>query len=466
MTCASCVARVEKALSQGPKGSSAASVNLAAGSATVTADPSRTGPAALADAIRDIGYEVPVERISFPVEGMTCASCVSRVERALRKVPGVLSASVNLAAGTAAVEYLPGAVSPADLRAAVEGAGYAVPRVEPGEDPVARQERVQREEEGRLRSRLGVGIACGVPLLALSHGHMLFGADVFPISHFQAAVLQFLLATPIQFYSGSRYYLGAWAAARHGTTDMNTLVALGTSVAYFYSVVATFFPGWVSAEALSVHLYYETSAAIIVLVLLGRYFEARARGRTSEAVKKLIGLVPKTARVAREGGEVDVPIESVAVGDRVIVRPGEKIPVDGTVEEGRSAVDESMLTGEPIPGGEGAGERGHGRHDEPERAAGLRRDARGEGNRPGADRGDGEGSAGEQAAHRPAGRRDRVVLRPLGDGGGGAHVPCVVFPRPGAARDVRAGQHDLRAHHRVPVRHGAGHAHLDHGRHG
>ncbi len=348
MTCASCVARVEKALAK-VEGVSSASVNLAAGSATVTADPSRTGPSELAEAVRGVGYEVPAERVSFPVEGMTCASCVARVERALRKVPGVATAAVNLAAGTATVEYLPGAASPDSLRAAVEGAGYPVPRVEPGEDPVARQERVQREEEGRLRSRLAVGLACGIPLLLLSHGHMLFGGDLLPVSGFAAAVLQFLLATPIQFYSGSRYYLGAWAAACHGTTDMNTLVALGTSVAYLYSVVATFFPAWVTAEALTVHLYYETSAAIIVLVLLGRYFEARARGRTSEAVKKLIGLAPKTARVERGGGEVDVPIESVMVGDRVVVRPGERIPVDGAVEDGRSAVDESMLTGEPIP---------------------------------------------------------------------------------------------------------------------
>ncbi len=348
MTCASCVARVEKALAK-VEGVSSASVNLAAGSATVTADPSRTGPSELAEAVRGVGYEVPEERVSFPVEGMTCASCVARVERALRKVPGVSAASVNLAAGTATVEYFPGAISPEGLRSAVEGAGYAVPRVEPGEDPVARQERVQREEEGRLRSRLAVGLACGIPLLLLSHGHMLFGGDLLPISGFAAAVLQFLLATPIQFYSGSRYYLGAWTAARHGTTDMNTLVALGTSVAYLYSVVATFAPAWVSAEALTVHLYYETSAAIIVLVLLGRFFEARAKGRTSDAVKKLIGLAPKTARVERGGGEVDVPIESVTVGERVVVRPGERIPVDGAVEEGRSAVDESMLTGEPIP---------------------------------------------------------------------------------------------------------------------
>jgi Cu+-exporting ATPase len=288
-------------------------------------------------------------RWTLPVAGMTCAACVARVERALRKVPGVASAAVNLAAGTATVEYLPGAVSHETLRAAVERAGYAVPRVEPGEDPLERQERVQREEEGRLRARLAVGLACGIPLLLLSHWHMLFGEDLLPISGSAAAVLQFLLATPIQFYSGSRYYLGAWAAARHGATDMNTLVALGTSVAYLYSVAATFAPARVGAEALTVHLYFETSAAIIVLVLLGRYFEARARGRTSEAVKKLIGLAPKTARVERGGEEVDVPIESVIVGYRVVVRPGERIPVDGAVEEGRSAVDESMLTGEPIP---------------------------------------------------------------------------------------------------------------------
>jgi Cu+-exporting ATPase len=348
MTCASCVARVEKALSRA-EGVMKASVNLAAGSATVTADPSRTGPATLAGIVRDIGYEVPAERALFPVEGMTCASCVARVERTLRKVPGVLSAGVNLAAGTAAVEYLPGAASMEDLRAAVEGAGYSVPRMEAGEDPVARQERAQREDERRLLSRLRVGVACGVPLLLLSHWHMFSGHEFLPTSGFMAALLQLLLATPVQFYSGSRYYRGAWAAARHGTTDMNTLVALGTSVAYFYSVAVTFFPGLAGAEGLSAHLYYETSAAIVVLVLLGRWFEARARGRTSEAVKKLIGLAPGTARVARDGGEVDIPIGSVAAGDRVIVRPGEKIPVDGTVEEGRSAVDESMLTGEPIP---------------------------------------------------------------------------------------------------------------------
>jgi Cu+-exporting ATPase len=297
----------------------------------------------------EAGNATDPTRRTLPVAGMTCASCVGRVERALRKVPGVSAASVNLAAQSASVEYLPGAVSVDDLRAAVEGAGYSVPDVSQGEDPVALQERTQREEERSLLSRLRVGIVLGIPLLLLSHLEMFAGHGTLPLSPFAAGVLQFLLATPIQFYAGARFYRGAWVVARHGSTDMNTLVALGTSVAYLYSAVAAFFPSLVTAEGLPVHLYFETSAAIIVLILLGRYFESRARGKTSEAVKKLIGLVPKTARVVRDGAEADVPLASVVVGDRVVVRPGEKVPVDGTVAEGRSAVDESMLTGEPIP---------------------------------------------------------------------------------------------------------------------
>ena len=288
-------------------------------------------------------------RWTLPVAGMTCASCVGRVERALRKVPGVDSASVNLAAQTASVEFLPGTVSAADLRAAVEGAGYTVPEASPGEDPVARQERAQREEERELLTRLRVGVVLGVPLLLISHGELFAGHGGLPVSPFFIAFVQFLLATPIQFYVGARFYRGAWVVARHGSTDMNTLVALGTSVAYLYSGTAVFFPALVAAGGLAAHLYFETSAAIIVLVLLGRYFESRARGKTSEAVKKLIGLAPKTARVVRDGVEVDVPLASVVVGERVVVRPGEKVPVDGTVAEGRSAVDESMLTGEPLP---------------------------------------------------------------------------------------------------------------------
>ena len=301
---------------------------------------------------------VPVKdttRWTLPVEGMSCASCVARVEKALSAVPGVLSASVNLAAKSGTVEYLPGIVGRDALRAAVEGAGYRVAEVQAGEDPLALQERMQRAEERSLLIRLRVGVALGVPLFLLAQWDMIAGAARMPFSPFAGALLQLLLVTPIQFYSGSRFYRGAWATAKHGTTDMNTLVALGTTAAYAYSLVATFFPAVFAVQGAAAHVYYDTSAAIIVLILLGRYFEARAKGKTSEAVKKLVGLQPGTARVIRVGGEVDIPLEDVRTGDNVVVRPGEKIPVDGTVTEGASAVDESMLTGEPIPVEKGPG---------------------------------------------------------------------------------------------------------------
>jgi Cu+-exporting ATPase len=348
MTCASCVARVEKALSR-VEGVTEASVNLATKTATVAADPRKTGPEKLAAAIRDSGYEVPARKTEFPVEGMTCASCVARVEKALASVPGVLSASVNLATQSGTVVFLPGVADVGALRAAVEKAGYAVPEFEAEDDPVARQKRMQREEERSLITRLRVGFLLGVPLFLLAQWEMFSGPGEFPLSPFASAVLQLALATPIQFYVGSRFYRGAWSTAKHGTTDMNTLVALGTTAAYAYSFVATFLPGLFAVEGAAPHVYFDTSAAIIVLILLGRYFETRAKGKTSEAVKKLIGLQPKTARVIRDGEEVDVPLEAVMTGERVVVRPGEKVPVDGAVEEGMSSVDESMMTGESIP---------------------------------------------------------------------------------------------------------------------
>jgi Cu+-exporting ATPase len=355
MTCASCVARVEKSLSR-VEGVSRASVNLATNTATVTADPERTRMASLVSTIRDSGYEVPVQRTEFPVEGMTCASCVAGVGKALLSVPGVLSASVNLATQSGTVEFLPGVADMGALRVAIEGVGYSIPEIRPEEDPVARQERMQREEERSLLSRLRVGLFLGVPLLLLAHWEMVAGSGRMPLSSFTIALLQLVLATPIQFYVGSRFYRGAFATAKHGTTDMNTLVALGTTVAYVYSVIATFFPGLFAVPGAAPHVYYGTSAAIIVLVLLGRYFETRAKGRTSEAVKKLIGLAPKSARVIRDGEEVDIPLEEVSAGERLVVRPGEKVPVDGTVEEGASSVDESMMTGEPIPKDKGEGD--------------------------------------------------------------------------------------------------------------
>jgi Cu+-exporting ATPase len=355
MSCASCVARVEKSLSR-VEGVSGASVNLATKTATVTADPERTRPETLISAIRGTGYEVPVQRTEFPVEGMHCASCVARVEKALVSVPGVLSASVNLATQSATAVFLPGSADMEALRAAIEGVGYSLPEIVGEEDPVARQERMQREEERSLLARLRVGFFLGVPLFLLAQWEMVAGPGGFPLSPFSSALLQLFLVTPIQFYAGSRFYRGAWTTAKHGSTDMNTLVALGTTVAYAYSLTATFFPGLFAVGGAAAHVYYDTSAAIIVLVLLGRYFETRAKGKTSDAVKKLIGLQPKTARVIRDGSEVDISLDGVMAGDRVVVRPGEKIPVDGTVEEGASSVDESMMTGEPVPRDMGAGD--------------------------------------------------------------------------------------------------------------
>ncbi len=287
---------------------------------------------------------------------MSCASCVGRVERALSAVPGVLSASVNLATKSASVDYEAGMADPAAVRAAVEAAGYEVPVPVPREDPLATQDRLQREEEDSLKTRLKIGAGLAVPLVLFSHWEMVVGHGAMPLSPFASDLLQLLLATPIQFWVGARFYKGAWAAARHYTTDMNTLVALATSVAWLHSVMVTFLPAEVAPDMAESHVYFDTSATIIVLVLLGRWFEARAKGRTSEAVRKLVGLTPRTARVIRSGGESDVPIESVLVGESMVVRPGEKIPVDGIVTEGGGAVDESMLTGEPLPAEKKAGD--------------------------------------------------------------------------------------------------------------
>src|SRR5215203_3090344 len=312
MTCASCVRRVERTLCE-KDGVAEASVNFAAEKASVTYDPTTTNPDDLIGALRDAGYGADVRETTFSVTGMTCASCVGRVERALEKVPGVLEASVNLANERATVEYLAGEVEPRDLEMAIEGAGYGVVREDSsGEDSHEREYR-------KLKSDF---------LLA-------------------ATLALLLLATPVQFWAGWRFYRGAWGALKHGQANMNALVVMGTSAAYLYSVVATLAPQLFAAGRADV--YFDTSALIITLILLGRILEAGAKGRTNEAVKKLAGLQAKTARVVRGGEELDVPVESVEIGDVVVVRPGEKIPVDGLLVSGESAVDESMITGESIP---------------------------------------------------------------------------------------------------------------------
>ena len=340
MSCASCVRRVERALADS-KGVAEASVNFASEEASVVYHPEATKPEDLIRVIREAGYGADVGETTFGVTGMTCASCVGSVERALRKLPGVVEASVNLANEKATVGYVAGEVRPQDLEKAVEGAGYGVAR----EDEGASAEGSREREYGKLRGDFFLAAAL-TALVLIGSLPMMFGFfPPVPVAWLNLGLL--VLATPVQFWAGRRFYRGAWGALRHGRADMNTLVVMGTSAAYLYSAVATLAPQLFAAGRADV--YFDTSSLIITLILLGRLLEARAKGRTNEAIKKLAGLRAKTARVERDGGEVDVPVEDVRIGDTVVVRPGEKIPVDGRVIFGESAVDESMITGESIP---------------------------------------------------------------------------------------------------------------------
>ena len=302
----------------------------------------------------------PIRIVSFPVEGMTCASCVNRITRFLGKVEGVEEANVNLATESASVRFDPSRTDIVALVAAVEAAGY-VARIAPAEDKDATLGEAEPSYGERhmadLRRRLVVAGILTAPLL--------LGLARMTVAPFLPAFLtnpwfQLALATPVQFYAGAPFYRGAINALRHRTTDMNTLVAVGTTAAFGYSVAAILFPGFFAAAGLAMGdmlpLYFDTAAAIITLILLGRFLEARARSHTSDAIRKLIGLTPRTARVVRFGAEIDIPIEQVVVGDVLLVRPGERLPVDGLVLEGRSAVDESMVTGESMPASKGPGD--------------------------------------------------------------------------------------------------------------
>jgi Cu+-exporting ATPase len=344
MTCASCVRTIEKALSAVP-GVASASVNLATEKATVVYDPSVTRLSALVSSIRDAGYQVTVERITLPIKGMTCASCVGTVERALTGVAGVVTANVNLATERAAVEYLPGAVSVAELKRAVHEAGYEVLEV-PEEQEAEDWERKAREREIRgLRNRFLFSGAMAI--LVFVGTFQRFFPVLADVPRQTMLFILAALATPVQFWAGWRFYRGAWAEAKHLRANMDTLIAVGTTAAYGYSLVATFVPS-IFPQGLA-EVYFDTAVIITALILLGRWLEARAKGQTSEAIKKLMGLRAKTARVLRDGEEVDIPVEEVRVGDIVLVRPGEKIPVDGVVVAGHSSVDQSMITGESLP---------------------------------------------------------------------------------------------------------------------
>jgi len=334
MTCATCAATIKKGLSQTP-GVEQADVNFASEKASIEYDPTKVDLARIKDTVSQLGYGVATRKSIFPVSGMTCASCVARVEEALSSVPGVISASVNLASEKATVEYVEG-TGLADMRRAVKDAGYELgPEVQALEDVTT----VAQRETRALRNRFIIAAILTASIMALSWGTSFVGKPY----------LLWALATPVQFWAGLRFYRGAWGALKHKTSDMNTLIALGTSVAYFYSMIAVISPSLFATGVTEPHLYFHTSAAIITLILLGRFLEARAKGQTSAAIKKLIGMQPKTALVIRDGEQRKIPVEEVKVGDLILVRPGERVPVDGVVRQGYSSVDESMITGESIP---------------------------------------------------------------------------------------------------------------------
>jgi Cu+-exporting ATPase len=355
MSCASCASRIETALRAVP-GVNEVSVNFAAEEASVTLAPGAAPD--LAAAVEDAGYQVREREVELSIAGMHCASCVQTVERELAALPGVVTASVNLAAESARVRVLPGGADPFDLVEAVKRAGYEARYVEDAAREEAEREAARRAELDSLKRRWFAAFALWLPFAAFEmvpHLLMLAGIHLagWPTL---APWLQLLLATPILAYSGRHFFVGAWNGLRHRSADMNTLVATGTGAAYAYSAVVTVAPGMFREAGIAPHVYFEAAATIITLVLLGTWLEVRAKGRTGEAIRALLGLQPRVARVRREGREVELPLDEVRSGDVVVVRPGEKVPVDGIVVEGRSTVDESMLTGESLPVEKGPGD--------------------------------------------------------------------------------------------------------------
>lgn len=336
MTCATCASTIEKSLCS-LSGVKNAAVNFASEKTTIDYDPDKIDLGEITRSIDELGYKAIINKSIYPVSGMTCASCVARVERALKAVPGVVSVSVNLASEKATVEYTT-ETDPGALHRAVADAGYELGNE--AEAPDVLEQASNHEIEG-LRKRFIFSIVIAAAVMVLSMFNILD-------SPFKPYLL-WLLATPVQFWAGMRFYRGAWMAIKHRSADMNTLIAVGTSAAYFYSVAAVLFPNFFAEAGIGHSLYFDTSSMIVALILMGRFLEAKAKGQTSESIKKLISLKPRTATVIRDGQEQQVSIEAVVAGDLILVRPGEKVPVDGTITEGYSTIDESMITGESIP---------------------------------------------------------------------------------------------------------------------
>jgi Cu+-exporting ATPase len=368
MTCAGCVRTVERALTK-TEGVEQAAVNLATERATIQLDPAKTALPQLIERVQNAGYGVATAALDLPITGMTCASCVRTVERAISRQPGVLNVAINLATEKATIQYLPNVVRRGDLTKAVESAGYGVLNLTDAAAPEDAERAARQEEINRQWRMVLLGAAFTVPLFLVSMSRDLYMASFMGsgmASHIMSGSMAgpqpaldwllwngwsfifLLLAAPVQVIVGRQYTVGAWKAARNGSANMDTLIAIGSWAAFIYSIAVLV--GIVfNLTEIGAHVYFETAAVILTLITLGKYLEARAKGRTSEAIRKLMGLAPRTATLLRDGQEVEVLVEEVVPGDALVVRPGERLPVDGIVIEGRSAVDESMLTGESLP---------------------------------------------------------------------------------------------------------------------
>jgi P-type Cu+ transporter len=342
MTCAACALRIEKGLNK-LEGVENATVNLALEKSAIKYDSEKLKVEDIEKKIRDLGYDVVTEKAEFDITGMTCAACSTRIEKGLNKLDGVVKANVNLALEKATVEYNGSALTPSDIIKKVEKLGYGAHIKEDEKETSDHRQQEIKKQSGKFV----FSAILSLPLLWAMVGHFSFTAFIWVPEAFMNPWVQLALATPVQFIIGSQFYVGAYKALKNKSANMDVLVALGTSAAYFYSLYLSILS--LSMGTHSLELYYETSAVLITLIILGKLFEAKAKGRSSEAIKKLMGLQAKTAIVERDGQELEIPLEEVVVGDILYIKPGEKIPVDGKIIEGNSAIDESMLTGESVP---------------------------------------------------------------------------------------------------------------------
>ncbi|MGW6194124.1 heavy metal translocating P-type ATPase [Bacillus cereus] len=343
MTCAACANRIEKGLKK-VEGVQDANVNFALEKTKILYDPAKTNPKEFKEKVESLGYGIVSDKAEFTVSGMTCAACANKVEKRLNKLDGVNKATVNFALESATVDFNPNEISVNEMKSTITKLGYKL-EVKSDEQDSSTDHRLKEIE--RQKKKFIFSFILSFPLLWAMVSHFSFTSFIYLPDMLMNPWVQLALATPVQFIIGGQFYIGAYKALRNKSANMDVLVALGTSAAYFYSVYLS-----IQSIGSSEHmtdLYFETSAVLITLIILGKLFEAKAKGRSSEAIKKLMGLQAKTATVVRDGTEMEILIEEVVAGDVVYVKPGEKIPVDGEIVEGKSAIDESMLTGESIP---------------------------------------------------------------------------------------------------------------------